>query len=790
MFKNYLKTAWRNLIRNKTHSFINIIGLSSGMAVALLIGLWMYDELSFDKNFSNYDRIAKLEQNVSFTADKTTYDVLPIPLAGELREKYPDFKAISLSVTRGFNINYEDKKFAEQGNYVQPDFTDMMSLKMIDGNRNGLQDINSVLIARSLANKLFAKERAVDKVIELNNKMTVKVSGVYDDMPENSSFKDMTVIASWKLFLATDENAKNDLDKWDNNSYNIYAQLKEGADIKRLSAKIKDIRVNLDNPPSYKPAFFLHPMSKWHLYADFKNGVATGGIIDYVRLFGIIGTFVLLLACINFMNLSTARSEKRAKEVGIRKAIGSMRKQLVTQFFIESILVACIAFVFSLLAAVLALPLFNEIAGKHILLPLLNPWFWLAGISFSLLTGILAGSYPALFLSSFKPVSVLKGTFRAGHSAVIPRRVLVVLQFTVSVILIIGTIVVFRQINFSKQRPIGYSSNGLIEVDMITSDLAEHYNALRNDLLGSGGVAEMSESSGSVTVQYGGTTDINWKTKKPDEHPLIMGNSITHDYGKTVGWQIAEGRDFSRAFSTDSSAVILNEAAAKVMGFEDPLAESVTIHGKPYQVIGVIKDMLKESPFAPVSPSFFLLDINWVSVVNIRLSPRIGADEALAKVSAVFKKYIPSSPFNYKFVDEEFAKKFDNEKRVGKLAGFFAILAIFISCLGLFSMASFMAEQRKKEIGVRKVLGATILNLWSLLSKEFVILTTISMLIAIPIAYYFMHNWLENYQYRTTLSWWIFGVTAMGTLLITLITISFQSIRAAVANPVESLRTE
>ena len=790
MFKNYFKTAWRNLIKNKAHSAINITGLSVGMAVAILICLWIYNEISFDKNFENYSHIAKLEQNVNFSGDKTTFNVMPMPLADELRDKYPDFKAVSLSVSRSFIVSYKTKKFAEDGNYAQPDFADMMSLKMVEGSRNVLQDVNSAMLSQSLATKLFDKESAIDKIVKLNNKLTVKVVGVYKDMPENSSFKTMDVIAPFNLLVASDDNVKNDLHAWDNNSYNIYVQLKSGVDLNNISAKIKDIRTKMDNPPSYKPEFFLYPMSKWHLYSDFKNGIATGGLIDYVWLFGIIGFFVLLLACINFMNLSTARSEKRTKEVGIRKAAGSTRTQLIFQFFIESILVAFIAFSLSLLIAQLTLPFFNEVSGKNMSISWTNPWFWFIGFVFSLFTGIVAGSYPSFFLSSFKPVKVLKGTFRAGRFAAIPRKVLVVLQFTISVILIIGTIVVFRQIKYSKDRPVGYSRNGLIEVGINTPDLEGHYNELRNDLLNSGGASEMSESSGSVTVQYGGTTDISWKNKKPDERPLLMGNGITHDYGKTVGWQIDEGRDFSRDFATDSSSIILNESAAKVMGFKNSLNESVKVHGKNYQVVGIVKDMLKESPFTTVSPSFFLLDYNGVNVINIRLQPKLGTEKALAKVSGIFKKYNPTSPFIYKFVDAEFAKKFEEVQRIGKLTSFFAILAIFISCLGLFGMASFMAEQRIKEIGVRKVLGASVFNLWGLLSKDFVMMVLIALLIATPAAYYFMHNWLQNYEYRTALSWWIFAAAGFGALMITLITVSFQAIKAAIANPVKSLRTE
>jgi len=789
MLKNYFKTAWRNITKGKLHASINIIGLSIGMAVTILIGLWIYDEVSFDKNFDNYSSIGKLRQFVSFDKEKSSYDVMPIPLADELRTKYPEFKAVSLVVQRDFVVANGDKKFSEQGNYVQPDFTGMMSLQMINGTGNSLNDINAVLLSQSLSEKLFGNENAVDKIVKINNKLSVKITGVYKDMPGNSSFKDLDIIAPWNQFVANDENAKNDLNAWDNNSYNIYVQLKSGADFSKVSAKIKDIRMKKENPPGYKPEFFIHPMSKWHLCGEFKNGVNTGGLIEYVWLFGIIGTFVLLLACINFMNLSTARSEKRAKEVGIRKAIGSLRNQLVVQFFSESVLVAFIAFLISLLGVQLMLPFFNEVAAKKLSVLWFNPWFWIAGLAFSLITGLLAGSYPAIYLSSFKPVEVLKGVFKAGRFAAVPRRVLVVLQFTVSVILIIGTIIIFRQIEYSKNRPVGYARNGLIEINMNTPDLKGHYDALRNDLLNTGAVSNMSESSGSVTVQYGGTTDISWQTKKPDEHPLLMSNSITYNYGKTVGWQLSQGRDFSRDYA-DSSSVILNESALKLMGLKNPLNEFVKVHGKDYKVVGVIKDMVKESPFEPVNPSFFLLDANNVNVINIKLAPQLSASESLAKVESVFKKYNPASPFIYQFVDETYSKKFGDEERIGKLASFFAMLAILISCLGLFGMASFMAEQRTKEIGVRKVLGASVFNLWRLLSKEFVMLVIVSFCIAAPVAYYFMHNWLQNYTYRTNLSSWIFITAGIIALLITLLTVSFQAIKAAIANPVKSLRSE
>lgn len=790
MLKNYLKIAWRNLVKNKASSFINIGGLAVGMTVAILIGLWIYDELSFNKYHKNYDHIVQVWQNVQFDVEKSTYGVMPIPVAEELRTKYPDFQQVSLSAETTAMLTVGDKKIGKGGNYVEPVFPEMLSLKMLSGNRDGLKDMNSILLSQSLANNLFAQEDPINKLVKLNNKLNVKVTGVYEDLPDNSTFKGAAFFAPWDLYAADQDWVKNSKDNWDNNSWQVYAQLREGADVKKVSAKIKDMRMKKNNPPAYKPEFFLQPMSRWHLYADYKNGVNVGGLIQFVWLFGIIGFFVLLLACINFMNLSTARSEKRAKEVGIRKSIGSVRRQLVVQFLSESLLVACIAFVLSVMLVQLVLPFFNGVAGKTILIPWLSLMFWICGLGFSLLTGLIAGSYPSLYLSSFKPVKVLKGTFKAGRFATIPRKVLVVVQFTVSVTLIIGTIVVYRQVQFAKDRPVGYNSNGLIEMNITTPELVKHYEALRNDLLNSKAVYEMAQSSGSITDQSGGSTDVSWRGKTPDMHPLLMSNSVTHDYGKTIGWQLRQGRDFSRTFSTDSASIILNEAAVKLMGFKNPLDEFVKCSGKEYKVVGIVKDMVKESPFSPVKPSFFLLNYRAINVLSIKLSPLVSTSEALEKTANVLKKYTPEIPFEYKFVNETYGHKFSDEERIGKLATFFTVLAIFISCLGLFGLASFVAERRTKEIGVRKVLGASVVNLWSLLSREFVLLVFISFLISAPIAYYFMHQWLLNYDYRTEISWWIFVTTGVGALMITLLTVSFQSIKAALMNPVKSLRTE
>jgi len=575
----------------------------------------------------------------------------------------------------------------------------------------------------------------------------------------------------------------------------LYAQLNPGADINKVSLAIKDVKlrnITLQGDKvgaSFKPVLFLQPMSKWHLYAEFKNGVNTGGKIEFVWMFGIIGLFVLLLACINFMNLSTARSEKRAKEVGIRKTLGSLRKQLITQFFTESLIVAVFAFILSILIVQLTLSWFNQVADKKMAILWDSIIFWLTGLGFSLFTGIIAGSYPAFYLSSFQPVKVLKGTFKAGRLAALPRKILVVLQFTVSVILIIGTVVVFRQVQFTKNRPVGYSREGLVQAEMKTANIHNHFDAVKNDLLNAGVISDIAESGSPLTQIWNNESGFTWRGKNPalqDDFGIV---DVSPDFGKTAGWQITAGRDFSRAYLSDSTAVILNESAAKFMNFKNPVGEIVK-NGQSYKVIGVVKDLVMNSPYYPVKPTMFFMLDRPGEVINIRISPNVSSHEAIAKILTVMKQYDPESPFNYNFTDEEYAKKFADEERIGKLAGFFTVLAILISCLGLFGMASFMAEQRTKEIGVRKVLGASVLNLWGLLSMDFVVLVIISIVIAIPIAYYFMQSWIRNYTYRAHLSWWIFAATAAGAIMITLLTVSYQSIKSALMNPVKSLRSE
>ena len=794
MIKNYLKTAWRNLTKNKAHSFINITGLAVGMAVALLIGLWIWDELNFNKSFKNYDRIAIIMQHQTFNGEVGSQTAVPYLMGDELRKAYgSDFKYITMSSWLHDHIlALGEKKITQSGNYYEPQITDILSLTMLKGTHAALRNNHAIILSSSAAKALFGNAEPMNKQIKIDNKFDVTVAGVYRDLPYNSDLNKLNFIAPWQLYIDDNKWSEKATNPWRNNSFQALVQFADHVSADQLSAKIRDVKLRrvTKADAAFKPAVFLLPMSQWHLYSEFKNGINTGGRIEFVWLFAVIGFFVLLLACINFMNLSTARSEKRAKEVGVRKAVGSRRGQLIRQFFSESLLVAVIAFAVSILLVQLALPFFNQVADKKIVILWGNPLFWLLGICFSVFTGLLAGSYPALYLSSFNPVKVLKGTFRAGRYSALPRKVLVVLQFTVSVILIIGTIVVFRQIQFAKSRPVGYSRSGLIIVPVVTEDIHKNFDAVRDELKSSGAVTEIAESSGATTYVNEFDNGFSWEGKDPALQGDFGVTFVSHDYGKTIGWKTKAGRDFSRAFVTDSSAIILNETAVKFAGLKHPVGQTIKWDGRNYHVIGVVKDMIMQSPYEPVFRSVFVLDPGAQPVVDVRVNPAISAGEAIGKIQAVFKKYNPEQPFDYKFTDEQYAQKFGEEERIGKLANFFAILAIFISCLGLSGMASYMAEQRNKEIGVRKVLGASVFGLWRLMCKDFVVLVAIALLIATPVAWYFMHNWLQSYQYRTGIPWSTLVLTGAGAIVITLLTVSYQSIKAALANPVTSLKSE
>jgi len=803
MISNYFKIAFRNILKYKGYSFINILGLTTGMAVAMLIGLWIYDELSFNKNHQNYDKIAQVrireidEDGVGISTS------MQYPLLKELQNNHQaNFKHIMATSWNVDNVlSAGENKVGRKGLFVSPSAPEMLTLKMEYGSWAGLKDLNSIMLSSTTSQALFGDANPLNQIVKINNETNVKVTGVYEDLPLNSQFNEVKFISPFDLWVTQNkwirERAIND---WDNHFIRIYTQINDKTDFTQATNNIKDaVLSNLGEAfkeqAERKPQVFLLPMSDWHLY-NYKRGEVDPEPLRMVWLISIIGAFVLLLACINFMNLSTARSEKRAKEVGVRKAIGSMRAQLIWQFFSESFLVVLFAFFLSLLFVALGLDWFNQLAAKDMRLPLANPYFWLISLAFIVLTGLLAGSYPALYLSSFQPVKVIKGTFRVGRFASVPRKVLVVVQFTISVTLIIGTIVVFKQIQFAKDRPVGYTREGVIMIGMKSGDFYGKHDLLRNELISTGAVAEMSESMGAPTGVWSNNDGFEWKGKTEDKTESLGTLVVTPEYGRTLGWKFLQGRDFKRELASDSAGMVINEAAVRYMELKDPIGEDVSWQFqkqtlKHYKILGVIKDMVMESPYEPTSPVIFMIKGHGgPNTINIKINPAISTSEALPKIEAVFKKLIPTAPFDYKFVDEEYAKKFAAEERIGQLANVCAILAILISCLGLFGLASFVAEQRTKEIGIRKVLGASVTSLWQILSKDFVVLVVISCLIATPIAYYFMSSWLQKYTFRTEASWWIFVLTAIGAMAITLLTVSYQAIKAAMINPVKTLKSE
>ncbi|TYA92366.1 ABC transporter permease [Seonamhaeicola marinus] len=800
MIKNYFKIAFRNLLKNKVYSFINIFGLAIGMAVTIMIGMWINDELSHNNYFSNKDSVAQFIQSQTFNGNTGTGPAIPRPLEFELRQNYADYfeHIVMSSWNNSVYLKVGDKSLSRPGNFMQKDAPELLDLKMIKGDHKALKEVNSIMLSESLAKDLFGDEDPIGKPVTVNFQRDLMVTAIYEDIPENTSFNDLQYIGNWEMMMQTYEWMRNARNSWGNNSFQLFVQVKENTSIEAVSAIIKDAKKKVagEEIEQFNPQLMLLPMKDWHLRSNFENGVQTGGRIDNVWMFGIIGIFVLLLACINFINLSTARSEKRATEVGIRKSIGSKRGQLIAQFLSESFLVVVFAFVLAIGVVLLFLNGFNDLASKTIVFPWQNLKFWLFSLIFIVFTSIVSGSYPALYLSSFNPVTVLKGTFKAGRFSALPRKILVVLQFTFSVALIIGTMVVMNQIEFSKNRPIGYNNKGLVQLPVMSPEFEGKADMMRTQFLQSGAITNMSTSSSPATQVWSNRSGYTWEGKPEGFQEDLAYTSVSYEFTETMDVELIEGRGFSREFATDSSAVILNETAVKYMGIKDPIGKLIKDTDledpmPPLKIVGVIKDMIVQSAYEPVKQAMYVFDRDEnASYYNLRLNPDKSVSESLTTVENIFKANFPSVPFDYQFVDAEYGRKFEAEERIASLAKVFTILAILISCLGLFGLASFVAEQRTKEIGVRKVLGASVSQLWLLLSKDFIKLVVIALLIASPLAYYIMSQWLQRFTYRTSVGWDVFAIACIGALIITLVTVSFQAVKAAIANPVRSLRTE
>ena len=791
MLKNYFKTAWRTLVNNKTYSLLNILGLSSGMAVALLIGLWVYYQYSYDRWVPGHEQAYKVGNTYIEHGEKQVVMVTPLPLAEVLRKDIPGIRYIA--PTGWVNLRglvAGDKKIYSPGLIAGSDFLKIIQYPLLQGHAGDvLKDPYSIVLTESTAKALFGNEDPVNRMVRIDNNNDLRVTGVLKDLPANATLQ-LSFIVPFDYWLLNDKGVRRAATNWDMVTSQIFVALQPNVSYAQIQPALANVIAKYV-PEEYarsKKGVMLHPMDDWHLYSEFKNGVASGGLIDYTRIFGGIGMLVLFIACINFMNLSTARSEKRAKEVGIRKAIGSRRGGLILQFLVESVLMAVIAFGFTLVLVQLALPFFNELTGSAITIDYTSGIFWCAMMGYVLFTGVLAGARPAFYLSSFQPVKVLKGAMQTAKWAGLYRKALVVVQFSCSMALIIGTIVIYQQIRYAKSRPTGYDVNRLLMTND-NGDLKNSYAALKNDLLRSGLVTAITKSSSPMTehTDYSGVDD--WQGKLPGEKiGMAQVGLADGDFFATIGIPLKEGRNFTGA--ADSANVILNETAVKQLRFEKPLGQLIVWDGMPVRVIGVVKDAIVNSPFAPTVPAIFLYRPRWSNVITYRLAPGVGTQDALARLGSIFSAYSPTYPYLYKFVDEAYAEKFKLEILTGRLSGLFAALAVFISCLGLFGLAAYMAEQRRKEIGIRKVLGATVRQVWMLLSRDFIILVGISGVIAFPIAALFLHGWLQQYSYRISPGPWVFIGTAVGGIALTICAISYQSIRAAVANPVKSLRSE
>ena len=790
MIRNYFKIAWRNIIRSKGYSALNILGLATGMAVALLIGLWVYNEYSYDKFLPNYQQVYRVKRNFDSNGDTLTFNTTSLKLANALRNEVPEIEYVAESDWMGeHGLMVGDKKLYVSGGQSGSDFLKMFQYPLLYGNVNSvMKDPYSIILTESIAKALFGNEDPINKMIRFDNKDDLKVTGILKDLPSNSTFR-FNWLVPFSYLEQTNQRVKaNRTGSFGNNSYQIFVQLKPGISQQQVAPKIRYItHSEKDNTNAMKSYVILQPLKDWHLYSEYENGKAIGGFIEYVRMFSIIGALVLLIACINFINLTTARSEKRAREVGVRKAIGSMRRHLIFQFLAESFLLTFISFLFSVLFVQLVLPSFNALTGTKISLPFSNNLFWISMFGCVLITALIAGSRPAFYLSSFNPVKVLKGTFQASKTATLPRKVLVVLQFTCSVALIISTIIVYQQIQYAKNRPTGYDVNRVMMTNM-NSDLNKNYTALKNELIQKGIVEYVTLATSPATDIYWHTDIDSWPGKNAGETTEMGCVIVGEDYFKTLGMTMKSGRDFYNV--NDTLSVIFNETAIQRLRLKDPLNQIITWQDTQFKIIGVVKDALMISPFAPVDPTMFYCDANPKGNLMYRLSPHIKTQDAITHLTAIFNKYNPAFPYNYQFADASYADKFNLEVLIGKLSGIFAALAIFISCLGLFGLAAYIAEQRTKEIGIRKALGASVSQVWLLLSKNFIVLVIISCVIASPLAFYFLHNWLQKYEYRITIGWSVFILAAILAIVITIVTISFQAIKAAIANPIKSLRTE
>lgn len=787
MLKNYVRVALRNLLKNKVYSFINIVGLATGLSCSILILLWVQDEMSFDSFHPKADRLYQVWLQAQWEEEIGSQVALPLPTYEALKTADSHIEQVAVADWGSDHLlTYGENPIIKDGYFVSEEFLAMFEFPLLQGGERItlLDDPSSIVITEATAKALFNEEDPIGKTVRVDDKHELEVTGVLKDIPSNSSFE-FDFLLPWKL-NETYDYIKNNQDNWDNHSFQVFAELTDAAQQADVENSIRDI-VHENGKMNFKRELFLYPLARWRLHSNFEDGVEEGGMIEYVQLFTVIAIFILIIACINFMNLATARSEGRAQEVGIRKSIGSSRRELILQFMGEAIFISTLAFLIAVILTELVLPAYNNLVDKQLAIDFSSWQFWLASFGVIVFTGIVAGSYPALYLSSFQPAKVLKGTLKAGRGASTPRKVLVTLQFGFSILLIIGAIVIYQQIRLVQNRELGYDKENLIFVEG-NDELKENYEVLKNELLQSGLVQAMTRSNSPITNIYSNNF-LGWPGK-PEEQRVIFTTIVAgYDYTETMGIEILQGRDFSKDFASDSTAIIVNQAGLDIMQLEDPLGTELDLWDGKRTLIGVVDNVLMGSPYQPISPMFMIMD-DWGSGYTLRLAATNDLPTQLAQVEDIFNKHNEAYPFQYEFADVEFQKKYTTINLTKSLANLFTILALIITGLGLFGLASYTAEQRTKEIGVRKVLGASVVSIVSLMSKDFSRLVIVAFIVAAPLAWWALDNYLDRYEIRTDLQWWIFPLTGVAALVFALLFVSSQALRAARTNPAKALRSE
>lgn len=785
MLKNHLIVAWRNLLRNRSFSVINLAGLTIGMAATMLILLWVYTEKSWDKQYKKYHSTYHVMSNRNFNGEINTGPDMMFPLARTAKASLPEVEnAAVVSFPNRVIFTVGDKILTKNALNTTTDFFNIFSFDFVEGDASAIQDPDALIFTESTAKAFFGNTPAVGKTVKVNNDRNAIVKAVVKDIPAASTIQFEALIP----FNPSSKSVQAAEQEWVNCGDRVFITTRAGTNIASLEQKILQlIKTNTKGEnPTTRGSVILHPMEKWRLYEEFKDGKNTGGRIQYVSLFIWIALIILAIACVNFMNLSTARSEKRAKEVGIRKTLGSGRSQLLIQFITESLLLSITAAVLAMGLVYALLPLFSQLLNQPIRIPYQEPALWLILVGITVITGLLAGSYPAFYLSGFQPVKVLKGSFLPSNGVLLPRKILVTAQFIVSIVLVSATMIIYQQLQYVKKRDLGYSPNNLLTINGSPAT-DKSFDALKNDLLQTGMVAAVNRTSTPPTDIFGFTSGVK-AVNAPASNNLIIGFMFTDvDLSKTLNARIVAGRDFRQG---DSLGVIFNKEAIKLMGLTNPIGAPVTWAGRNMEIVGVVDNMVMGSPYESAAPLMFKYENKWSRYLNVRLTDKADTRKAVASIENIYKKYGPAYPFEFRFVDDAFNEKFNTEQLISRLSVIFAGLGIFICCLGLFGLVSSSIERRKKEIGIRKVLGANLQQLLLLLSKEFLYLVAIAFLIAIPAAWWIMHRWLENFSYRTSISLLVFILVGLGMLLIALATVSMNATKAALTNPVKTLRSE